>query len=710
MLCAIIVCVAIGAAATVLAVQQPWLGVSLSTDASAVRIVAAEGPARGVMTPAELTAVGERIIAPLDLTPEPDVIETFAAMHEFRRGQDSLSQALRAGTVSLQVQEPASPPRAVTVNPRPTRPLVSLPPVFWVQIAVGSIAFLIGAWVWALKPADWPARLFALSGLAMIFATHSAAVYSTRELALPSDIFRGLSLANAAGAGGFGAAMIGLFLLYPRPLVAKRWIALPCAVALVWWTVWALEVAPVPTLSQFLIMTEMLLILVILAVQVWATRKSPTDRSVLMWLGLSVAVGAGAFVFSNAAPVLLGFGPVVNQGYAFISFLIIYVGLALGLRRYRLFEMGEWAFRILFYTGAALAFLALDAVLIWGLHLAPGNALGVAMISIAFLYLPLRDVLWRRTVARRRVREDELFEQVLQTAFANTSAERSERWNRLIARLFEPLEIASLDSGPAEPEASDEGLTLVLPATADAPALVLRYPFEGRGMFGPTHLKLAQQLTRLMRHADQSRDAFERGAAGERKRIARDLHDDVGARLLSGLHKPDVSQTREVLREAIADMRTIVGGLTGAALPLSKVVAEMRHETGRRLEAVGIDLAWPISDVDADETLLTYRVYKNWGSAHREIVSNAIRHAGASKVTVELERTGDVLVLTIADDGKGLGGRKVGGSGLGNVEKRLAELGGEVAYPAVEKGYAVKVTIPLTPQSIPSLEPSGLHA
>lgn len=709
MLCAVVVCVALGAAATVLAVQQPWLGLRLSADLTAVRIDATQGPAAAIRAPAVLEAVGGRQVRPLDLTPEPDVLETFDAVYDFRRGQDALAGALD-GPVVLQVREADAAPRAVTVSPRATRPLVTLPAVFWVQIAVGSVAFLIGAWVWTLKPMDWPARLFALSSVAMVFATHSAAVYSTRELALPADVFRALSVANGAGAGGFGAAMIGLFLLYPRRLVKTAWVALPAAVAFAWWSVWALEIAPVPTLSQFLMMTEMLLILVILGVQVWATRNSPIDRSVLTYLGLSVAVGAGAFVFSNAAPVLLGFGSVVNQGYAFVSFLIIYVGLALGLRRYRLFEMGEWAFRILFYTGAALAFLALDAALIWGLQLAPGNALGLAMISIAFLYLPLRDVLWRRTVARRKVREDELFEQVMQTAFANSPAERAERWVGIIERLFAPLEITPLDAGPPEPQASDEGLTLTLPATADAPALMLRFPFEGRGMFAPTHLKLAQQLTRLMRHADQNRDAFERGAARERKRIARDLHDDVGARLLSGLHKPDVDQTREVLREAIADMRTIVGGLTGAALPLSKVVAEMRHETGRRLEGAGIDLAWPISDVDADETPLTYRVYKNWGSAHREIVTNAIKHAGASRVSVGIERLGDLLVLTIADDGKGLSGRKAGGNGLGNVEKRMAELGGCVDYPTIEIGHCVKVTIPLNPAPIPSLEPSGIHA
>lgn len=332
------------------------------------------------------------------------------------------------------------------------------------------------------------------------------------------------------------------------------------------------------------------------------------------------------------------------------------------------------------------------------------------MLGVAFLYLPLRDVLWRHTVARRQVQDHELFEAVIETAFATSAAERSDRWTRLLARLFDPLETNTLAHSSAEPLAATDGLQLIVPATADAPALALRFPWQGRGLFGPVHLQLARQLTQLMRHAEASRDAFERGADGERRRIARDLHDDVGARLLSGLHKPDVGQTRDVLREAIADMRTIVGGLTGASLPLSKVVAELRHETGRRLESAGIAMQWPIALADADETPLAYRVYKNWASAHREIVSNTLKHSGAALLTVELDLAGDVIRLTVTDDGHGLSADHQPGNGLGNIVKRMAELGGAADYPLTERGLTVRLTIPLHPAESSALEPSGVHA
>src|SRR5690606_24657655 len=101
-----------------------------------------------------------------------------------------------------------------------------------------------------------------------------------------------------------------------------------------------------------------------------------------------------------------------------------------------------------------------------------------------------------------------------------------------------PLEIAVADP-TAEPRVEEEGLALRLPAIADGPPLKLLYPFAGRGLFGPSHLAIAREMLALVAQAEVSRAAYERGVREERGRIARDLHDDVGARLLSGLHAAD---------------------------------------------------------------------------------------------------------------------------------------------------------------------------
>jgi len=444
---------------------------------------------------------------------------------------------------------------------------------------------------------------------------------------------------------------------------------------------------------------QMTLIVAAIGAQWWATRRSPVDRAALGWLGLSVVLGAGCFVLVWIAPQAAGIPPFAPQGYGFGLFFLIYAGIALGLRRYRLFDLGEWAFRIMFYTVGGLVLLAMDAVLIYVLGFGRTSSFAVALLGVTFLYLPLRNVLWRATLARKLATPEEMFHLVVESALAPTAQERSERWRVALQRLFDPLEIRPAAPAPSAPEIRDNGLEMVLPTTAESPALSLRYPWGGGGLFGPAHLRLARRAVSLLVQTETSRQAYERGAVEERTRIARDLHDDVGALLLSGLHKPDLEETRRSLRDAITDIRTVAGGLAGERRPLGDVLADLRHETAERLEHSPLQLDWAIADQD-DDQLLDYRLYKNLKSAVREVVSNAIRHAQATTLTVQAERAGDRLVLTIEDDGVGLPSEAPSrGLGLSGMRRRLEDIGGSAEFPTVQRGVRVVLTLDLSPQA-----------
>lgn len=238
-----------------------------------------------------------------------------------------------------------------------------------------------------------------------------------------------------------------------------------------------------------------------------------------------------------------------------------------------------------------------------------------------------------------------------------------------------------------------------LPPAADTPALVLRYPWRGRRLFGTAHKNLARELVRLMRYTEESRNAYERGSIEERRRIARDLHDDVGARLLSGLYKNDIGDTHRVLRDAIADIRTIVSGLSTEQPLLGQMIAALRHESGERLAAAGIEMRWPLGDHDDSPLALDYRVYRCFTSAHREIVSNAIRHAGARRVDIDVLRTDNRLIATIMDDGVGIDPAHTAGSAHGNglrgLMRRLTELDGTLSIRRGKRGTIVEIHIPL---------------
>lgn len=708
---AMVLCLVACASVVWIASSQPWLGLSLAADnaTGAVWIARADprGPARAVPVPARLVSAagpdgqGRIALGAVDVIEEPDLIETYGELRDFLRRQSHLAVLLRGAAVVLGIEAEGGARSTVTVVPAASAPVRRLPADFWVQLVTGAGAFLIGTWVWALRPRDLGTRMFALSSLMLKLSAFSAAIYGTRELAIDGGLLRALSALNHLGALGFGCAMLVLFLYYPRRLVRLGTLWLIPALFGAWLLSDILRLAPSPALgSQLPTATLMLAIIVAILVQWHVNRDDPRARAALRWLGLSVAIGAGAFVVLIIAPILAEGVPPMRQGYAFGFFLLIYIGLALGLSRYRLFELDDWAFRIMFFTVGAVLLAVVDAALIVLLQLRPGASFGIALLAVGFGYMPLRDLLWRRVTGTRRPQGDEQFRGVIEVAFTASAAERAERWRGLMQRLFDPLTMEAAGRPVAAPEVEAEGLELVMPAAAGSVPLRLRYPWRGRGLFSPRDLGLAREIVELMAHAEAGRSAYERGSMEERRRIARDLHDDVGARLLSGLHKNSVGDTHRTLRDAIADIRTIVSGLSSRQLPLAQVVAELRHEAGERLEAAGVDLDWPLSAADREDgMLLEYRVYRAVMSAFREMVSNVIRHAGAGRVTVRMDVAGGWLDAVMADDGTGLGGSAapdpIGGNGLAGMVRRARELGGSVTFPDVPRGFSIRLRVPL---------------
>lgn len=703
----VLTCIVVAGAAIAICVSPTWLGLGFrrqpGTRPLIVKSVTPGGPAAlaGARVGDQLIFIGSAQRPPLAIRSD-DVHETegettHAGVLASMRRYDRVAEALKARPLRLGLQDAQGQLRTIELQ-GPRRPLTTLGAEFWANLSFGVIAMLICGWVWALRPGEQATQLFALTGLSMLFFTAGWAVHATVELAMDTSLLLPALRLNGAGAAAYGGAMIALFLCYPRRLVrGPLFLLAPLGILL-----WALTQylpgnPPLGASGQTVTVIEMALIVVAIGWQWWATRGDPAARAVTRWLGLSVILGAGAFICIVALPASFNRPSLFNAKYSLGFFLIIYVGMAIGLRRHRLFDLDQWAFQILFYLGAGLALLALDAILVLMLRTTPEISLGAALLLVAFVYLPLRDGLWRRITARSPLKEHEMFAAVAEVALTHQTEARANRWRELQQRIFEPLEIRAVVGGTLDQAVIlADGVELIVPAAAGAPALSLRYPWRGRGLFGPTHVKLAEQLATLLRQLEAGRDAYGRGVLEERLRIARDLHDDVGARLLSGLHRQDLTQTHEAMRGAIFDLRTIVSGLSGNELVLSEVLADLRHETTERLTAAGIALDWPLTHLEGPDVLASYRVYKNLTSACREIVSNAIRHAHASSVVVSVSYTRERLDLTISDDGVGLphkpGGRR---SGLVNLERRIVELGGEITFPSVERGTRVQLSLPL---------------
>ena len=691
-----------------LALNQPWLGLRLAAEPGEgdgpgkVRIVVATGPAAGLPVGGELVALGQPGATPLalradDLLEEPDVVPGYAEYNAFLARQDRLANLLALPQVAAHWRDTAGASGQTTLRPA-ARPLTSLPREFWFQMLVALAGCLLAGWVWVLKPADWGTRMFAITGLSFPLFALPAAVYSSRELALAGTLFRGLAALNHLGAALFGAALVGIFLAHPRLLVRPLHLAWPFVLFGLWYLSDLTQLAPdLDWGSRFLVMSEMAGAILLGALQWRGARGDPRDRAALRWLILSILTGSGLFILTAVVPVSLGWLPPLPQAYAFGFFLFIYLGIALGLRRYRLFELDQWAYRMLLWVGGALLVIGLDALFILGLELAEAPALGLSLWLTGALYFPLRQWLWTRLARQRRRRMPEMLADVVAIAFAPSLGARERRWDQLLRDLYDPLEL-NTPAAPAVtmPTIGEDGLTLLVPACGGIGPRRLRHPYRGRRLFAPRDRTFLAALVELMNQAGAGRDAYEQGARGERQRIAQDLHDDIGARLLMLIQRAPDADAAELARGAMSDLRTALATLDARPVPLADAVADWRAEAGQRCEAAGLELDWE-ADAVAPERLLGASAKAVLERCLRECLTNALKHAHARHFRVRLTWPADAMQLLVRNDGVGTPAASwTPGRGLSGMRARLERDGGTLVLRGGDDGtIEIEARLPL---------------
>lgn len=185
----------------------------------------------------------------------------------------------------------------------------------------------------------------------------------------------------------------------------------------------------------------------------------------------------------------------------------------------------------------------------------------------------------------------------------------------------------------------------------------------------------------------------------ERKRIAADLHDDLGAKLLTIVHTSESERISTLAREALEEMRLSVRGLTGKPVRLLDALGDWRAEVVSRLAQAGIEADWSAPSEDVPHTL-SARAYVQTTRILRESVSNIIKHAGASHCSVACSIGDGDFQLVIQDNGKGipleLDGRLDRGHGMSSMKHRAKQLQGQcLVESAPGYGTVIRLTLPL---------------
>ena len=262
----------------------------------------------------------------------------------------------------------------------------------------------------------------------------------------------------------------------------------------------------------------------------------------------------------------------------------------------------------------------------------------------------------------------------------------------LLRRVFEPLEQLAAVMRRVEPAEPGRRVTVERPVAEVAD---LAHAFN-------------EMLDRLERERLSSGRRALAAQERERRRLARELHDELGQVLtgvglqLDGLARrvppeldADLAQVQLATREGIEDVREIARGLRPGALEefglrsaLITLASGVEERTGLRVRH---RLCPETSALAAEQSLAVYRVAQ-------ESLTNVARHAGAHAVELTVERHGGHLALRVRDDGTGFDADAPAGTGLAGMRERALLIHARlIIEPAPPHGTEVRLELPLAP-------------
>jgi signal transduction histidine kinase len=600
-------------------------------------------------------------------------------------------------------------------------------PTGWLLLALGIVLAVDAAMseyaTYGLLASTHPlpgARFAALwdeAAWPLLFAPLAAIAFVFPDGRLPSPRWRPVAI--AAGVCCAGQLVLGLFhadqLREPFDAFSSPLPELPRVIFL---TVF-------PVVSLGLVAS---LLAAALAMRTRLRRATGTERrqiKLVVYAGtlipVAIAVGWAESLIAGRSGVAAGLS-------AAIALTAIPVAIGVAVMRYRLYEVDRLVNRTLVYvTLTALLAATYAAVsLAVGVAIGQGSTLATAAgtLAVALAFGTLRTRVQRivdRRFARARYEGLRRVERhlvdlragraapeetgaVLAEALGDPTAELllwlpdGEQYVDAGGRVVHPSGDDGRDRTPVRRGELALGAVLHAPELSEQPDL-LESVINAAGL-AIEIARLRAEVQRRLAEVQESRARIVTAGYEERRRLERDLHDGAQQRLVSiglairhvqGRLGPDGGEAREQLDETVAEVTAAIEELREMARGVRPACLDDGLAPALRELASRVSLR---TDVAATSERFAEQIEAAAYFVASEALTNSVKHARASHVTLSAERANGTLVLRIADDG--VGGAVAGeSSGLAGITDRVAALGGSVSISSPPgAGTAVVAELP----------------
>ena len=581
-------------------------------------------------------------------------------------------------------------------------PISGIPMYVWLLCLIHILLPLIGIFVWMHKPKSLESILLYFAGLSYSLFGAIFLVLYQRELTLNPELILPLtSLANASLLL-LGFILGGILTYYPKKVISTKFLVVYFIVWLLlslnYYTRW-FELPYHIFILQFIILYA---IMFMVSYQQWTDSKgNPINRVTLLVLHVSTQLPAGLTIILYAIPTTLGYESYITPLVAHFLMITMFIGWAIGILRFRLFEVEYWLFKILLWVLSGIAIIIIDMIIVAWLGLSLNHALGLAIIITGFIYFPIRQWLITKFIPLNKPTLQEflsIFNGIIANSITDEDFEKS--WKEILAIKFSPLNISSNSIKNKESEKklsiiTNNGFGLLVPMLVKDKYYTLNGKYSGAYLFNTNDVVITNSLFEIAcitHHASQMRH---QAIQEERQRIMHDLHDTVGARLLTMINRSTNLQEAQQARETLRILRdTVKLSLQSTPMDIANCLADWRNELINRTECLGIALNWQYSDTLYDLWFMPQQIL-DITNIFRELISNALKHAQPTSLFVDATYLNTNFILKISHNGVTTPATQwQEGTGLASLKKRINKLAG--TYKVDQESNYVTTTVSLT--------------
>jgi signal transduction histidine kinase len=637
------------------------------------------------------SAASEIDVKPEWLLGAADAVRTQAARSEFYAGERQLFELAKSDRKTVAVTASGNE----VVLQFADRGWKGLGLEFWMPILAGLLSVSLGVAVLTHTQRDTGTLLFFIGTLAYFIAMCGRAWIADRPWGQSPEIWAFLLNVTHICTGVFIVCEVGALMRAPNKLFNIRW----------WWLLVAVE-------SVFLILDVTRLVdstkathtwpiivmglmgVILIGIQAKMISKTPEARLVMKWVLLSVALSGVLAIALLIMTVVLSSTTNVITALNLVPVIIVFTHAAL-LVRTHLYRLETWWWRTWLWLTAGAMVIAIEGIVLGFTTISGQFSLTIALAIAGWLYFPLRQWMMLRFAPQTTQTIEDFIPALMELSTIQVrEGDVQAHWRSILERAFEPQSIlVDRDENiePTEPAPLDlqstkqthiesGGAQLRVPGLT-AQEIVLTGANRGQRGFRESDVQLVSSLLTIARQGLAAQARYSEGVIEERKRIAADLHDDIGGKLLHLANRS--GNDGDYARNTLEDLRTITRGLNAQTRILNELIADLRYQLAERAERQNLSFRFDAELSKVGEWQIGSRQGTLLNSICSELLRNAMQHQPTTSIAFSFRVDGSRAYLRVENDGQFSDPASwKPGLGMISIRRRINDLDGKCHWTA----------------------------